>query len=374
MNLTTIEGATNFLVALSTSTVYTAGTVIETAADLTAEGDIALLGDKNEVLTAATSAAARRVRFVVKRKGTLRYSDWIYKGNMNFYSGSLSAAATTKNSYLGYNGSSGDMDATSGEDYSIKIIDNTPERLFQTKDMYRFGSYTATASTQENVATGLFESLISDNSYGEPFVVIEMVNNGTGTAANAANTVKVSEGSTTVVVNASSSILNPSVGTYLRFGGTATTYPVYKVASVTGSSTAKVITLEQPYQGTTANLAGTAVATVASPAKYGIKMRTVSRSYFKPGILSNLIFDFELGIKGFTTATITDSQSAFSGNGTYKQMAELEWYHEGHVGEVHRNAGILDNFSIEYMTASGKTYRQMNIGFFDNEHLTAIKS
>lgn len=373
MKLTTIEGASNMLVALSTSTVYTAGTLIETAADLTAEGDLVLLNESNKVVTSATSAASTKVRFCAKRKGTLRYSDWVTKGNMNFYSGKGYVAPTYKLSYIGYNGTSGTMDAANATEYKIRVIDNTDERLFPTKEMYQLGFWKSTAATQENVATGLFNSLVGNTKYGESFVDIALLNSGSGSAIASGNVVKVSKGSNTIIVTHASAALNPTVGKYLRFGGTATTLPVYKVKSVSGTATNRIVVLESPYLGATANLANTAVASIATTgANYGLKLLAVQRSSFKPGVVSNLIFDFELGITGFTTATVTNSAYSTAGSGTYRQMAELEWYQEGHAGTVHRDAGMLDYFTVELMTASGATYEQLNMGFYDNDHFTAI--
>lgn len=374
MNLTTIEGATNFLCALVINTPTTdAGYVVETTADL-AEGELALVDDRNVVLDAVHAPAATAVKFVTKRKGVLRYSDLITKGNINFYSGKSYVAPSTQVSYIGYNGTSGSMDAATGTDYKVKVIDISGERLFPTKDMVQLGFYTSTAATQENVATGVYNSLVDNSVYGEPFTLISLIGDGTGTAIAAGNTVKVSEGSKTIIVEHASAAINPSVGSYLRFGGTAKNLPIYKVASVGGTSTSRIITLESKYTGATANLTPASVSTVGSISNYGIKLETVSRSYFKPGVSSNLTFAFELGLTGFTTATVTNAIAATSGSGTYKQMAELEWYHEGHFGNTHRDEGILDEYTMQYMTSPSQTsgYEQLNIGFYDAGHHTAI--
>lgn len=373
MNLTTIEGATNFLCALDIAGTIAAGTVIETTADLS-EGELALVNEKNVVLDATSGATATAVKFATKRKGVLRYSDLITKGNINFYSGKSYVAATTQVSYVGYNGTTGDMDSATATDYSIKVIDISGERLFPNKDMLQFGYYTSTAATQENVAVGLYANLLANNNYGEPFVDISLINNGADTVYATGHTVKVSKGSKTIIISHASSVVAPTAGTYYRFGGAGDTYPVYKLVSFTTSGNVITGILAHAYQGTTANLltASSLVYTLATATKWGIKVAAVSRSYFKPGVSANLIFAFDLGITGFSTATVTNSTASTAGSGTYKQMAELEWYHEGHVGSVHRDSGILDEYSMSYMVTSTGTYEQLNIGFFDAGHHTAI--
>jgi hypothetical protein len=372
MKLTTIEGATNFLVALDVAGTIAKGDLVETANDLN-EGELVLLDDTNHVVDDTDAGSKSKVRFCTLRKGKLRYSDWIYKGDMNFYSGKSHEAATNKVSYLGYNGSTGAMDAANNVEYKIKVIDNTDERLFPSKDMYHMGFWKSTAATQENVASGLFGSLVMNTDYGESFIDIALLNSGAGTTLAAGNTIKVSEGSKVVIIEHATAAETPVVGKYLRFGGAATNLPVYKVASVGGTATKKVVTLEYPYAQETKNFANTEVAKVTTTgANFGLKISTVTRTYFKPGVLSNLNFDFVLGITNFTVATITDASVAFTGSGTYRQMAEMEWYQEGHVASVHRNNGILDEYSMEYMTKPGSTYEQLNIGFFDAGHHTAI--
>lgn len=377
MKLTTIEGSSNFLVALDVSTTPVKGDLISSAADLT-EGQIVLLDDKNEVLDASTAGLATRgVRFCVKRKGLLRYSDVIPFGNMNFYSGADYAAATTQVTYFGYNGTAGSMDAATDTEYTIRLSDISDERLFPTKDMVNLAFYKSAAATQYDVATGMYKSLASNMNRGEDYVKVEMINSGTIATALVGTTLSVSHGGkTAVVTHATTAGTGIVAGMFLKIG-TTTSSPIYEIESVTGAATAEcVIVLVEPYAGVTANIAvagaktGTAAATKAG--NFGFKFSSVSRSYFKPGVLSNLNFAFNLGYTGFTTATVTKSVVAYAGAGTYKQMAELEWYQEGHAGSVHRDEGVLDYFSMEYQIVSTGTYDQINIGFYDNDHHTAI--
>jgi hypothetical protein len=332
MNLTTISGHTEALVAKVVGTAIK-GDLIEFASDLT-EGEVAIVGLDNVVIDASNIVGIANFKLVTNRNGVLRYSTDIKEALIASNTTKVYAAPTYKSMTIGYNGTSGSMDVTEDRELFVKIFDVSKERHSPTKDEVSLASIVIPDSaTQELTASNLFEAVAINSKRGEAFVHVSMLLSGAVTAGTAA---KVSNGGKTVTF--ATAVTGIAVGGYLSFYG-----EFYKVAALANSN--KTVTLKSAYQGKSELVALANVkamtALVASTANAGIKITVVTREYFRTGFTSAIVFDFELGIKGFQVAGLSELAKSYQGSGTARQIAELEWFAEGNQGTSERLESAL---------------------------------
>ena len=332
MNLTTIDGHSEAIVAKVAGTVAK-DALISFATDL-ADGEVVTVNKSNVVVDATNIAAAGLVRLVTNRNGKLRYSEFFQASTINNKTVSAYVAPTYKSSTIGYNGTTGNMDTTADRELTIKLYDESKERLFETKDMYSIGhTVIPESATEAEVTSDLFDSLVGNSQRGEAFVNTSMILSGTVTAGQNA---VVSNGGKTVTF--ATAVVGILVGSYLSFNGA-----FYKVVAL--ANTNKTATLKTAYQGASGTILATNVKamtpTVALTAQGGIKITVVQREHFRTGVTSYIVFNYALGITGFEVATITELAQSSQGSGTAKQIAELEWYAEGNQGSTQRMEGAL---------------------------------
>lgn len=242
------------------------------------------------------------------------------------------SAAANQVSYIGYNGTSGSINLINDNDYHVRISIRQSWTSNHGGLYLKHGFYTSDSSaTQYEVAENLFVSLVNEFSKeAERMIKFEMLSDDAGTAIGGGETLTATNGSKWVVSTGSSHAL--VAGDVVRIGGTATTTPVYTVAEVSGAN----IKLTTRYQGTTASGLAAEELTALSGA-FGIKMTGIAPTH-KVGKLHNdlrpLIFDITL--ENFGTTTLATATAATAGNGTEKQIKELEWFCQGNEGDFYR--------------------------------------
>jgi len=125
-----------------------------------------------------------------------------------------------------------------------------------------------------------------------------------------------------------------AVGDYLVMSSVA-----YKVTALDTSN--EIATLDTPYQGSSGTVtdanADFITAANAAAGNWGIKITGVAQP-FSLGKLHyrKVRWETTLDSDSFGTTTLTKSQAASEGNGTYNQIAELEWGLNGNHGEFLR--------------------------------------
>tara|TARA_R110000751_G_scaffold237205_1_gene338281 strand:+ start:4731 stop:6035 length:1305 start_codon:yes stop_codon:yes gene_type:complete len=333
--------------------VLVAGNVARTAsastdpnsADYIANTELVIVSSSGIVLNTTTVLTQDTVRLCQRSQDEVFYSPMITAKNIASYKGSAFTTDLEQISYLGYNGVSGSIDAIASNDYLVRVIRQDTQAFLLNKEMLKFGAYRSLASTSEEaIAKGLTESLIANFArQTEREIRFERVCNdagaiiptGTGTAA-------VTAGSTLVtfsvaVDNATGATLL-LVGEYLRFG-TAVTDPLYKIVSIDVPT--ETLTLDIPYQGVSNgavanNTIERITAVLGAAADFGIKMTGLPLK-FKRGVFAFTKVRFAITLADFGATTMTDSQAASEGNGTWQRSEELEWFaSEGAHGKIER--------------------------------------
>lgn len=317
-------------------------------------GEIGIFTPAGTRLTEATAATAEK--FIIVKKtpggGIPLTSGVIDKATIKSAVRTNFAAAVDQVTIVGYNGTNGSITIANDNRYIMRY-NIRQGRVSNHGGLYmKHAFYVSDASATElEIASNLVKNAIAEFSK-EPdkIVKVEMLSADAG-AALGAGTLTVVNGSKYVVASSASHGALP--GNVLRIGGTATTDPVYVVESVSGTQ----IKLAVPYQGTSgAGIVGENITTLTGA--FGVKSTGLTLPH-KVGKLaqdlSPLIFDITLENFGGTTFTNTAS---YAGNGTEKQVKELEFFLQGNEGDYLR-MGEPNIFTAR--TEASGTYNIINI-------------
>ncbi len=314
--------------------------------------------------------------------GTMQWSDTIQAKNIRSISSTKYIATTLQTDYIGFNGTSGSIDAINNNLYYIRLYILPSDTLGFAKQEVRWGVYKSDSSaTQEEIAKGLTNSLVKNLSRmperiasGIDVISVGRVNSGTSTATSG-GTVTVTRGSQYVAIagtgadagkyNADAATI--AAGDYIRFGhATTKTYPVYKVEEVVsgGGNTTMVVKLDLPYQGKSEVIAAASVGVIpaASVGDFGIKL-TGAQPEFVVGKFHYAVPRWQTTITDFGTTLLTNSSLPADGSGDYRQVSQWEQQFQGNEGKYYR----LDVFqSYRNETAVNGQYALVIIKHIDN--------
>jgi len=160
-------------------------------------------------------------------------------------------------SYLGYNGSTGALDATADKDFILNIHWMNTMGFYNNSPLILSAAYHTTAASQSELSFGLIESLdaiLKRQPY--KFITVDRINNAAVTAANCLdNDATVVNGlnsftiATALVYNTGAGTL--AAGDYVRLEGptasaTALTSPVYKVISAVDNGATCTVVVDRP--------------------------------------------------------------------------------------------------------------------------------
>ncbi len=303
-------------------------------------GEILVL-DKNDtpLVAGMTITDTDNIR-IVQGDGTtnpLVFSPRIQGGNVTAYKGISYVASQEQIYYVGYNGSSGSIDvSTASNQYIIRVLYKFDSELWSEQSNVLYQEYTSDAApTQSEVAAGFAVKYAQTYPATNNDVKVERVCDGTFTAVGGSTTAVVSNGSTTVTFSGSGH--NLVAGDILRIGGTLSTFPAYVVASVSGVT----VTLDSAYQGTSGTIANANLGEMSSVTVWGLKFtgKAITFNAASVGKFKYVKVAFDLTISNFGATTVTQSQEASRGNGTYEEVAELEYFSLGFDGWLaNRNA------------------------------------
>ncbi len=231
--------------------------------------------------------------------------------------------------YLGYNGTSGSMDATNSTYYGLQVILNHTFGMVNNSPMIVTIPYKSDASaTQSEVAAGLaIAGTAAFKRQAYKPIKIERINSGAQADALGTATASLVNGGKQVVFSEDMTLLVVA-GTILRFGTSgAGTAPCYIVTGHdSGAAAARIYYLDQEYQGATAAAYAAATTESVTEGNWGLKFTgiSVTDANFNPVTDEPFVVSFELGIRDFDTATATYTTEARIGSGTYQLVSALE--------------------------------------------------
>jgi hypothetical protein len=265
-------------------------------------------------------------------KGVLSLSKPFKSADIRNGGYSAYSARVEQVSYIGYNATSGSLDVTNNTYYSFRIVlDHTFGMLNNSPLMLTIPYKSDSTTTQREVASGLAVAATSVLDR-QPYkcIKVERVNSGdvanalgtaTASVVNGGNTIVFSEDMTALVV----------AGTVLRLGGlgaTNKTFPCYVVTGHdSGAGAARIYTLDQKYQGTTAAALAANLIESVTEGDWGIKLTgiSVTDANFDPINDEPFVVSFSIQLgPAFETATVTYTTKPYIGTGTYQLVASQE--------------------------------------------------
>lgn len=367
------------------------GNVARGSTALTAltDGMIALVDEAGVPVT--TASVNSRLRVAQKVNGQLVYSPFFVPASASLVAQDY-VAPVEQVTYLGFNGTSGQLDTEDGREYVLSLILNHTQGIFNNTPMIKTipawvapqASGVTDSTIQLLLATALVESLNRQFRRAPAQVVIgERVCSDAGDALNTSITnLTFTNGSTVVVTTGTQADI--AVGDLLR-AGTAVTDPVYKVVSVDNAG--NTITLDQPFAGATTTLEDTEaekiIAADVDDANYGVKLTGVTTPIKDPvsetpGQVSfDVTFDKILnasdnGIQPQILTTVTLDTEAKEGLGTGAQVAVKEVYttmNEGNAQvcsypptKYRRAAELASNYNLIVVNATDEGYTSAATG------------
>lgn len=369
----------------------TIGEVVTKYSDLS-DGEITVVNAHNKVLSATSVLTDDLVKQygikVIQRSGTtLINSDFIKQENILNYKGKTDAAGVEQVTYIGYDGTSGSIEANSSKLYVVRINLKEQDLTGEGQEIILNAPYKSDASaTQLEVANGVALALANtlNRQTVKPIRVDLLCSAAYFATAVFANTVTVVNGEKLVTVGTNTDYntnVDLAVGDFVRFSapavtGSAVTDPVYKVVELTSTTQFKV---DRPIEATSgsytaAKLSATVISAsrAAAATNWGIKLTGIART-FSAGKFRYSKVSFEVGLDsassfGDTTLTYTTAMSL--GFGTYEQVAELEWDLLGNQGNDYRNDFLWSAQKAE--ATSGKTYDVLSLNYYGDHSTQAV--
>lgn len=358
---------------ISRSAGATAGTIA--VPSILADGEMVVTDLAGRILNSTTVLGQTKIR-IVQARGVKTPPLQIYTLDLNsidIYTGEAYSAAVDQVTYIGYNGVSGDVEATSStaEKRFITKITPLPNTMatgavpFNLKDSLYVSPISSTAlQNAEGIVKNLIISFLP-NAQIDFNPKFELVGSDTFVAygANTVTSMRFTKGSKVVtVVQGSTGSALLVAGTYIRISGTvgATTAPIYKIATGTALSAngTSTITLEWAYQGDSATvLAAGLTNKTAVTGTVGVKVSGIPMRYDvnRWRQYDRMRFTIAL-VNGFTTTTVTNSVAPFDGNGTWQQTQNDEYISWGDAGQINpmtipftpreQDAEINNNYSV----------------------------
>ena len=343
----------------------TAGIVINdhSAAAYIADGEIVVLGANDDVLPSGSTFADSRYITVVQRSGAtagtseLIRSQRIYGGSVAEFTGRSFRAPQEQRYFVGYDGAASTITATDSNDYILRISYKHDKRLFSQQANVKSYYYTSDSSAvQEEIARNLAVQIGNDTASD---VLAERLCNDGGAAFTVAATLTVTNNSRSVTLSAAQGAALV-VGDYIRIAGLTVAFPVYRVTAVSGTS----VTIDERYQGAsgTAIVGERITVALAAAASFGIRL-TGKALTFTVGKNEYNRVSFDLSLSGFGSTAISQFQESNLGNGTFEQVAELEWFAQGFDGIIDRVGDSSPTLRSDATT--GETYDVVAIQWAD---------
>lgn len=344
----------------------------------------------NEVLVAGSGAGTgvqnySKIKIIKDRGANLPLQQVVLNLNdIIAYSGVAGVAAREQVDFIGYNGTTGDVQVLANNFYLIKL-EHVPNQFAYGKRPanYKYGTYqspaglTQNAAGQLNVANGLINSLVTNfrpNRNTDWRVKSELVASDTTTAfgATTATAMAFTRYSKAVTVTTGAAGVTITAGTYLRIGATtATTAPIYRVATgaVIGASTTGTIILETVYQGDTGpiTVAGGVTFVASLAGNFGIKITGIKQKYDVNRWRQYDKVRFNTFLEGFpntATPTVVTSTAALDGVAVYEQVANDEYISWGDEGQI-----FVDQVPPQFREQDavvGTQYNPVVLGWLNN--------
>lgn len=311
-----------------------AATKTTTTIEAMNDGEIGIFTPAGVRVTEATAATVKKFIIVKKVAGGIPLvSGIINKADLKSVTRKVYVAATDQVQNIGYDGSTGSITVANDTEYHVRISFREGLTSNHGGLYLKHGFYVSDLNaTKYEIASNLVSN-IQDNfsKEAEKLISVQMLSNDAGVATT--GTVDVVKGTRKVVASVPGDF---EVGGLLRTG-TATTAAVYKIVSISGD----ILTLDSKMVAATGQYAIAAAesvtAALAAAASYGIKLTGIPSAHVVGKLHGDLApIAFDVTLEGFGATANVLTTAATAGNGTEKQIKELEFFCQGNEGDFYR--------------------------------------
>jgi len=335
-------------------------------------GAVAVCNMSNDVLDATTVLAYDKIKIIKDRGDGMPLQQVVLTlPSIATYSGAAGQAATEQVSFIGNNGSTGQISPSTSfnSNFFIVKLEHTPNSFIYGKRpaSYKYGTYqSVNGDTEVTVCENLVKSLVANfraNRTTDWRVRSEVVSNdGTGVPVGFTN-ITLTKYSKSAIVNAAGTV-NP--GDILRIAdpGAAVSNQtaVFKVVSVDGTR----ITFNYAYQGPSGLTLAAGCEDIS--ANYntsfaGIKVTGIKQKYDVNRWRQYDKVRFGVYLEGFGTDTPVETAGAFDGVAVYEQAANDEYISWGDEGQVFVDQ--VPPLFREQDAVVGQQYIPLTIGWLD---------
>jgi hypothetical protein len=351
------------LIGKSISRTATVNVLDPTHASFLADGEIVVLDENDTPLVAGTTFPTSRFIKIVQRSGAtastaqLVQSARIDGSNVISYRGLSYAAPQEQIYHIGYDGSTGAIDASGTDDFVVRITMKHNKDMWSQQANTRIIRLSPTASTVDTTVMDFIGTEFGNDAFLTTEVKIERLNSDAG-AADGGNWT-FTNGSKTATTTVATTA---AVGDYIRVG-TAVTDPIYKVAAKDSAGT--TITLDQKFQGSTVTVTTPEyiTAALATAASCGVKI-TGKAQTFTVLKFPYAVVKFDLTLSGFGTTAVTKTQESKVGSGVGAQISQLEQIGVAYEGAIDRAGDSAPTGRSD--AATGSNYDVITIEYFNN--------
>lgn len=339
-------------------------------------GQIALLNGSDQMLNTASVTVPEAMKIAMRdSNGNLTFSDTFKAKNIVGLSSQAYTAPVEQVTYIGSNGTSGAIQALDYNEYILSLIYKHDDLMWSEQINVKPYLVTTEGGAVASTIATAFASLINGDSYSK--VKAEVVSDVT-TVATSGGAFTVNNGSNVITTVESSGAAGDAakynsdgstlvVGDYIRLGhATTKTYPIYRIAAITGAGTAAAtITLDRNYAGTTGSVAAASAGAVASAtgvaANFGLQLTGLVLTWIAKGIFPYKQVAFNVTTKGFGSTTQATTAATYP-QGYYQQINDLEWFSQFGSDGI-RNAMTIPIPTGRTETLSTKTYKVYTIKY-----------
>ncbi len=336
------------------SAAHASVTALKTSGSVTdlVDGQVAVV---NENGTCVAAVAAGKTYKLARMIGTkIEYTPDFEKGNVLSHSEANYAAATNKIQKLSF------YSVEDNTAYTLNILIRDTLTTFGNKEMFKFGTYkTGASATGLQLATGLVGNLIKNFSREpEQLIQFEILSDEAGVAI--ATDITVVNGSP-IVTTGSGQV---ALGDYVRLGELPADN-VYKVTEVISATSAKLDRNVIEASGAITS------EKIADNDDCHILFTGVDKSRFQPGVWKFEPADFNVMLIE-DTASVTTSQGAFKGIGTWQTVAEEEWFAQGNRGYGNRVDPMLPYTGPALGYEAARNYDTFTMKFKDQRFTNLV--
>lgn len=365
------ENTEQILIGKSISRTASVNVLDVNSASYLADGEIVVLDENDTPLVGGTTYPASRYIKIVQRSGATASSAQLVQSaridgnNIISFRGLSYQAPQEQITYIGYDGTSGAIDATSVSDYVVRITTKHDKDMWSQQSNTRIERYTPVVNTANTDIADYFAVRYANDQFLNTEMTVERISNNAGTVTPAGvGTLTWTKGSKIMTTSGVTPATTSPVGSYIRLG-LGTNDAIYKVVAVSNAD--QTITVDEPVQqasgSLTVGLASYMSLATAQSSDLGIKFTGIAQSFL---VLKYpyVKVKFDITLSGFGSTTITRYQESKPGSGTSEQISTIEKFDIGFEGAVDRfgdSAPIGRNDTV-----SGANYDVIVIEYYGN--------